>query len=155
MSVKMLLNEINIWTGGLSRLPSLLWAVMIQSIDKQNRIKAEKKELIFCLSAWVETHLFWPLDQYLHDWLSWFITSYLDWITPLAFLDLQILNQYRKQACVCHSGRGWVNGQNRFMTEQLNWTELTCVGISDFKNSFIQSYKIFNLIKTEKWKHKK
>ena len=39
-------------------------------------------------------------------------------------------------------------------TERLNWTELTWVGISDFKNSFLQSYKIFNLIKTEKWKHK-
>lgn len=51
VSVKMLLNEINIWTGGLSRLPSLLWVDMIRSIDKRNRTEAEKNELIFCLSA--------------------------------------------------------------------------------------------------------
>lgn len=100
------LDKINIWIGGLSRLfSSVLVGIMhtalssicgyypIKSVGPEYNKERKKSRSIPFLPAWPGTQLFPALGLGFTP-LAHLVLRYLDsdWITPLAFLDLQLAN---------------------------------------------------------------
>lgn len=78
VSVRVLLEEINIWNGRLSRLSSRIWVGLIQSMGGLNRTKQGVGEKLVSQTVFQLEHWSFPI-------ISW-------WLAPLALLIFRPLD---------------------------------------------------------------